>query len=126
MAENLYKLAIYFGNTRYEEVATSMLQHIIPDVDYPSAFTNWLYTFMNYSDANKELAICGSDALTYAKRINSMYLPQIILAGTDKQSSLPFLSDRFVEGKTLFYVCKNKTCDLPSDNFDDVLKTINQ
>jgi hypothetical protein len=126
MAENLYKLAIYFGNTRYEEVATSMLQHIIPDVDYPSAFTNWLYTFMNYSDANKELAICGSNALTYAKRINSMYLPQIILAGTDKQSSLPFLSDRFVEGKTLFYVCKNKTCDLPSDNFDDVLKTINQ
>jgi hypothetical protein len=124
MAENLYKLGIYFGNSKYEQTAESMLQHIIPDIDYPSAFSNWLYTFMNFADANKELAICGKDALSFGEKINSLYLPHVVLAGTDEQSDLPFLQDRFVEGKTLFYVCRNKTCDLPIDNFEAVISSL--
>lgn len=121
MASNLSKLSIYYNHSYYEKVCLNMLQTIIPSIDYPSAFANWLNVFLNYSDKNKELAICSSEAEKYVSEINELYLPHIILAGTNKKSELPFLKDRFVEDKTLFYVCQNKTCDLPEVDFDTVL-----
>ncbi len=124
MANNLFRLGIYFNNSYYEEVAQKMLQNIIPEIDYPSAFSNWLNVFLNYSDQNKELAICGEKALNYIAKINSQYLPNLILAGTEKPSNLPFLENRFTEKETLFYVCQNKTCLLPTMNYDKALSDI--
>lgn len=124
MAENLFKLGIFYGNVSYDQTATSMLKHIVSDIDYPSAFSNWLYVLMNYSDTNRELAICAADARSFAKQANALYLPHVIIAGTDKPSELPFLNDRFIDGRDLFYVCKNKTCDLPVSDFDQVLKML--
>ena len=98
-----------------------MLQTIIPSIDYPSAFANWLNVFLNYSHKNKELAICGLEAKQFLSKINEHYLPNIVLAGTNNKSELPFLKDRFMENQTLFYVCQNKTCDLPEVNFEAVL-----
>lgn len=121
MANNLFKLSIYFHNTYYEKIAYQMIQNIIPKVDYPSAYSNWFNVFLNYSEQNKELAICGSDALKYCAKINENYFPNIIVAGSNSESNLPFLKDRFITGKTLFYFCQNKTCDIPKDNFEDVL-----
>jgi uncharacterized protein YyaL (SSP411 family) len=101
-----------------------MLQNIIPNIDYPSAFSNWLQVFLNYSDQNKELAICGEKALAHSKAINKQYLPNLILAGSEKSSTLPFLENRFKEGETLFFVCQNKTCLSPSADFEEVLQNL--
>jgi uncharacterized protein YyaL (SSP411 family) len=101
-----------------------MLQQIIPNIDYPSGYSNWLNVFMNYSEQNKELGICGEKALEYLSKINQNYLPNLVIAGTKFATSLPFLKDRFVENETLFYVCQNQTCLLPKTNFEDVLKMI--
>ncbi|HLF53305.1 thioredoxin domain-containing protein [Flavobacterium sp.] len=125
MANNLFKLSIYFHNSYYEKVCHQMVQNIIPNIDYPSAFSNWLNVFLNYSEQNKELAICcGEKALEYATKINNLYLPNVILAGAEKPSSLPFLEDRFTEKETLFYVCQNKACLMPSSNFEEVMSMI--
>ena len=120
MAHNLYALSVYFDNSFYEETVQKMLQHIIPNVDYPSAFSNWLDLFLNQSGQNKELAICGSEAVNYLAKINSRYLPNVVLAGSATESGLPFLKNRFNEEKTLFYVCQNKTCDIPSETFESL------
>jgi len=118
MANNLFKLAIYFENSYYEEVSRKMLDKILPNVDYPSAFANWLHIFLNYSDENRELAICGKNALKDILRLKRNYLPNFIFAGSEKQSVLPFLKNRFVEGQDLYYLCQNKTCDLPENNIE--------
>jgi len=124
MANNLFKLKVYYHNSFYEKISDRMLQNIIPNIDYPSAFSNWLHVFLNYSDQNKELAICGEKALAYSKAINKQYLPNLILAGSEKITTLPFLENRFKEGETLFYVCQNKTCLTPSADFEEVLQNI--
>ena len=124
MANNLFKLNVYYHNSFYEKTGDRMLQNIIPNIDYPSAFSNWLQVFLNYSDQNKELAICGEKALAYSKVINKQYLPNLILAGSEKSSTLPFLENRFKEGETLFYVCQNKTCLTPSADFEEVLQNL--
>lgn len=121
MAGNLFRLGIYFGNAHYETVAQQMVEHIIPTIDYPSAFSNWLNVLLNYSEQNKELAICGKKALEHAARINRLYLPNIILAGTTIESKLPFLENRFTENQTLLYLCQNKTCDIPTADLQEII-----
>ena len=103
-----------------------MVRNIVPTVDYPSAFSNWLNVLLHFSEQNKELAICGNDALDYLKKINQNYLPNIIIAGSATVSKLPFLESRFSENETLFYLCQNKTCDIPTANFEEIIKEINQ
>ena len=124
MAKNLYTLSLYFSNSHYEEIAKKMIYTIIPSVDYPSAFSNWLDGFLSYDAGAIELAICSENAIELAKEINQSYLPHLLIAGTNEESSLPFLKDRFVVGESLFYRCKNKTCQLPSNNFQSILKEL--
>jgi uncharacterized protein YyaL (SSP411 family) len=101
-----------------------MLQQIIPNIDYPSGFSNWLNVFMNYSGQNKELGICGKNASEYLSKINQKYLPNIVVAATNQPTALPFLKDRFIENQTLFYVCQNQSCLLPKTNFEEVLNSL--
>lgn len=124
MGKNLFQLGLYFENSYYEKVAERMLQSIFPTINYPSAYSNWLDLALNYSEQNKELAICGETALDYCNRINGLYLPNVVLAGTEKVSNLPFLKDRFFADQTLFYVCQNKTCQIPSNDFQKTVSNL--
>ncbi|MGK4566937.1 thioredoxin domain-containing protein [Flavobacterium sp. 3HN19-14] len=124
MADNLVRLGLYFNNSFYENTVEKMLQKIIPNVDYPSAFSNWLNVLLHFSPQNCELAICGNDALDFSRKLQLQYHPNVILAGNSEKSGLPFLQNRFNEDKTQFYFCQNKTCQLPSENFDEIVKKI--
>ena len=121
MGKNLFQLSIYFENSHYEEVSQRMLQNMIPNIEYPSAYSNWMDLALNYSEQNKELAICGDLALEYCHKINGLYFPNVVLAGSKKVSILPFLKNRFVADQTLFYLCQNKTCSAPSVDFQKII-----
>lgn len=103
-----------------------MVKNIIPTVDYPSAFSNWLNVQLYFSEQNKELAICGNKALEHLQKINQNYLPNIVIAGGSTVSQLPFLENRCSENEMLFYLCQNKTCDIPSANYEEIIKEIHQ
>jgi uncharacterized protein len=126
MANNLFKLSIYFENQYYETICKKMLHHVIPNIDYPSAYANWMTVFMNFSSSNKELAICGNNAVANAKTFNKNYFPDVILAGTLKNSDLPFLKNRFQENQDFYYLCENKSCQKPETNFEVILKKLLQ
>ena len=126
MANVLFKMSIYFNNSYYEKICRQMVQNIIPTVDYPSAFSNWLNVVLDFSEQNKELAICGVNAMEYLVKINENYLPNIVIAGSLIDGTLPFLENRFAENETLFYLCHNKTCKLPSSNFEEIYTEILQ
>jgi uncharacterized protein YyaL (SSP411 family) len=120
MADALFKLSIYFENSYYEKIVQQMVQNIVPTVDYPSAVSNWLNVLLHFSEQNKELAICGNNALEYLEKINENYQPNIIIAGSSTISMLPFLENRFSENETLFYLCQNKTCKKPTNNIKEI------
>ena len=124
MAKNLNQLSIYFNNPYYEKVAQKMLSILISTIDYPSAYSNWLDLALTISGNNKELAICSPNAKEANKILTSLYFPNVIIAGTEKPSSLPLLKDRFVEGKDLYYVCQNKSCNLPSATIQEVISQL--
>ena len=113
MAKNLYQLSVHFSNSFYEKTAQEMLNKVLPNIDYPSAFSNWL-----------DLALHFENAKEYVLTLHSYYLPDVLISGSTKSSSLPFLKDRFQERKTLLYWCENKTCQVPTSNFDTILQKI--
>ncbi|HCF03830.1 thioredoxin domain-containing protein [Flavobacterium sp.] len=121
MAKNLNQLGIYFNNSYYEKVSQQMLAVLLPMIDYPSAYSNWLDLSLSLSEQNRELAICGPNAKEMNTIITGLYMPNVIVAGTEKSSPLPFLKDRFTPGKNLFYVCQNKTCQLPVEDFQEMI-----
>lgn len=124
MANVLYKLSILFDNAYYEKVALQMLYLIIPNLDYPSAFSNWLNLWLELSNKNKELAVCGKNAVENIKKINSHYLPHLIIAGCTTESTIPFLTNRFVQDEELFYICQNKACGLPKNTIEETLNDL--
>lgn len=124
MANNLHVLSILFHNTYYEKLVSQMLHHITVKIDYASAYSNWMKLWM-YKNTGKELAICGNNALNELSKVNSEFHPNIIIAGSTKNSSLPFLSNRFDPTKTLFYLCENKSCLQPEDSFESLRLKIN-
>jgi uncharacterized protein YyaL (SSP411 family) len=125
MAGNLFKLSVYFENSHYEEISKNMVSQIIPAIDYPSAFSNWLMAALHFSDYQKELAICGKESLVHLKKINQTYFPSLILSGSEKKSDLPFLQNRFTENETLFYLCQNRMCLAPKNRISEVYKDLN-
>lgn len=124
MANNLHTLSVLFHNPYYEKTALQMLHHLIPHVDYASAYSNWINLWLNLSEANKELAICGKAALENLKKINAEYLPHVLIAGSNTQSDVPFLANRFDEENLLFYICQNKNCLLPDSSLEATLSKL--
>lgn len=124
IANVLYKLSILYDNEYYERVALEMLYLIIPNLDYPSAFSNWLNLWLELSSNNKELAVCGTNADQSIKEINSKYLPHVLVAGSISDSSVPFLKHRFVQNEQLFYICRNKACGLPKNTIQETLNDL--
>lgn len=114
LAKNLFKLGHYYSNKKYSNLAKQMLSNVNSDIEKsPSAYTNWLVLYLNYSNPFYELAISGSDAQNKLKELYKSYLPNVLISGAKNNSDLPLLQNKFIEGETFMYVCVNGTCKLP-------------
>jgi len=125
MAKNLLKLSHYFDNEAYAETSKTMLHNVMPEIaEYPSTFSNWLELMLNYTNNFYEVAIVGSDVNDKIKDLNTYYLPNKLIIGSKSDNDLPLLQNRFVDGKTLIYVCVKKACKLPVTEVDKAVNFI--
>jgi hypothetical protein len=79
---------------------------------------------INLSYSFYELGIVGDNFQIERNKISKLYLPNIILFGGSNESGLALLKDRYVAGKTLFYVCENRVCQLPVDNSGEAIEQL--
>jgi uncharacterized protein YyaL (SSP411 family) len=70
------------------------------------------------------VAIVGNSVDEKKKQLSEHFIPNAIFAGSKKESNLPLLQNKFAEGKTFLYICKDKTCKLPAENTEEALKQI--
>ena len=125
MAKNLFKLSHYFENSYYLKTSTQMLNNMVNDIqNYGSAYSNWLDLYTNFTTNYYEIAISGSDAKEKLLEINQKFIPNKLICGSTTVSNLPLLTKRFVQGKTLLYICLNKTCKLPTENTIEALNQL--
>lgn len=125
MAKNLFVLSHHFDHKQYADVAKQMLKNVAREMEkYPSGFSNWLDLLAHYQSEYYEIVVVGSDAIQKVSEMNIQFLPNSLVAGSTKAAELPLLKGRFLEGKTLIYVCVNNTCKLPVSETETALKLL--
>lgn len=125
MAKNLFLLSHYFDKSNYKEISEKMLHNIQPQINsYASGYSNWLDLMLNFSFDYYELAITGEDAKIKLKDINKTYIPNKLVAGDITESESALLKNRFVEGKTLIYLCINNACKYPVEYASEIIQLL--
>jgi hypothetical protein len=127
MAKNLFLLSKCFDKQEYEQMSLTMLNNVLDDVvKNPIYYSNWAIVLDMHLHLNKELVIIGKDATEQVKKINALYLPDILISGSTKPSDLPLLRNRYKDSKTLFYLCENKSCKTPIEDESKIIHLLQQ
>ena len=125
MAKNLFKLYHYFDKQEYYEKAKKMCLSVSKEFEtYPSGYTNWFDLIYNLKSNYYEVAIVGENSIDQVKKINLKYIPNKLIIGSKSKNNLPLLKNRYVEGKTLIYVCVNKACKMPTESLEEAVSLI--
>lgn len=125
MAKNLLLLSLYLERNEYEDQAVQMVKNVLDDIQKnPGYYSNWAQAMVLQIRPPYEVAIVGNDWQQKLSELQKNYLPNIIYLGGDKEGDLPLLESKLVEGKTMIYVCENKTCQRPVEEVTEALKQI--
>ncbi|MGB5170513.1 MAG: thioredoxin domain-containing protein [Eudoraea sp.] len=123
MAKNLFKLSRYYTNEAYEEISKKMTLSITPSLSKDiSNYANWAHSFLNFQKPFFEISITGENYLEITQKLQRRYLPNVLFAATNNESALGLLKGRVVKGKTLIYLCEFGTCQLPTEEVEEVLQ----
>ena len=126
MAKNIFKLYHYFDKQEYFDLSKKMALSVTNEFEvYPSGYSNWFDLIYNLKSNFYEVAIVGENAIEKATELNKKYLPNKLVIGSSTSNDLPLLQNRFINGKTLIYVCVNKACKIPTENLDESINMIN-
>jgi len=86
---------------------------------YPQGFSNWGRLLLKQQNPYYEIAVVGPNAASVIEELSIEYLPNAILVGSGSESDLPLFMDRFENGKTRIFVCRDNVCQLPVEDPED-------
>jgi uncharacterized protein YyaL (SSP411 family) len=125
MAKNLFVLNLYFDNDKYEKQAIQLVKNVFEDVKKNLGYySNWALAANFQIFGAIENAIVGKSWKEKLSQFQKNYLPNVIYLGGSNKSTLSLLENKSVEGKTMIYVCKNKSCNLPVDIAAEAIQQI--
>jgi uncharacterized protein YyaL (SSP411 family) len=122
MAGVLYRLGLVFEREDLLDLSSHMVKFMKEKViGYPAAFSNWASVMMDQVNPFYTVAVTGPDALKTASEIKKTGYPGSLFCGSEKVSEIPILKDRYVEGKTMIYLCSGNECKLPTESKEEVM-----
>jgi len=123
MANNLKKLGLLFDKEDYTGISAQLLRNVVGQIaKYGSSYSNWCILLLTEIFGINEVAIIGDQSEKLRVEMEKNYIPNKIILG-GKKGSLPLLQDKFA-ATTRIFICKDKTCGLPSENTEEALKQI--
>ena len=126
MAENLYRLSIYFDNQEYQQLSQNMVNRVKDYVKKdPEFMAYWASLATSKLSKQLEISIVGEKYMDMARELQSSpRLNQVVMASS-VESSLPLMEHKTTKaGQTTIYVCSEKTCRRPVTTVEDALKEI--
>ncbi len=127
MAKNLFNLGTILYNKEYLDLSkkmTSIMSHQFSQIMQPSFYSNWLSVYLRFVRPPFEIAIMGKDAQNLRSQMAKSYLPNTIFMGSDNESELPLLKEKYNPDRSLIYVCQNKVCKFPVETVEKALEQI--
>lgn len=122
MAINLRTLSVYFDEARYYRVSENLLRAVVEDIEnYGSGYSNWAQLLLSFLKPLYEVVIVGKSVNEKLLGLYKQSPPNVIFAVSEKESDLSLLKGRYMAGKTNIYVCKNKSCLMPTESVSEAL-----
>lgn len=127
LCKTLFKLGSLLSNQEYLDISDQMLANSMNMMEEHIAYSsNWAQQLLIRSKEFHEIAIVGKEALSLGKEIRSNYLPNSIIVGSiDEATEIELLKNKWVNGKSLIYVCVEKTCKRPVEVAESAIEQIN-
>jgi len=127
MANVLFKLGLLLERNEYTNYSLEMLEQVKLEVEKGSPYyANWARLYLWQLDQSFEVVIMGKNAPELQHKFEEEYMPLLLFAGSRQEESLPLMRNRFIEGRSTIYVCKNKACKLPVNEVEDAIKQIKE
>ena len=125
MAENLIKISKLFDESKYYKIGENMLLNVIKICKYEHSFlSNWLNVLLNYRIGFNEIILTGKNTTATIRKINLKYLTNKVILASEKKNKMKILKGKIFSEKINIYLCKNKVCQLPVNNLDELNKLI--
>ncbi|CAN5271065.1 thioredoxin domain-containing protein [soil metagenome] len=122
MARNLLLLGNYFENELYITQSEQIIKNVFADIqNNPAYYSNYAQVMSLQLYPPFEIAIVGTVWKEKLGRMQKEYLPQATFMGGEQEGNLSLLQSKLVDGKTMIYVCQNKTCLAPVENAEAAL-----
>lgn len=129
LAEALLSIGTYLDKKEYIQSSKRMLQSVLQQSqmkESPVFFSNWSQLLLKYTYPYYEVAIVGKDASALAEAMQKNYLPNVLYLGGKDEGTLDLLKYKAVEGETFIYVCKDKVCKLPVNEFEQAIDLVDR
>lgn len=128
MVHNLQRLGILLDRRDWREHAQQMLATMRTTVErYPLSFERWALGMQYETHPYLEIAVVGGNALEKADAIRQRFMPNRVLAASDKGSTEnPLLAEKLGAEDALIYVCRDYACQRPVqmlEDFDQLLQS---
>jgi uncharacterized protein YyaL (SSP411 family) len=122
MAQNLYRLSIFFDQPSWRQRAEDMV-NALGDViiKYPTSFGVWLSLLFEKIKGTNEIAVVGKEWENYLEKILGIYIPhKLVMATAEPLKTYPLLADKAKNKETLIYLCRNYACLNPVNSVEDL------
>jgi len=122
MAHVLNVLGIFLHNAGYTEKVHQMLMSMESRISrYPSAYSNWASLALSVANEQYVIAVIGNEAVSIIKHLKERNLSGSLIFGSKLESNLPYFENRYVEGKTLIYICSGSYCMAPVETVKEAV-----
>jgi len=133
MLNNLNILFKITGKTEYSIFANELNDYLLSrNKNHPQSVSFALSSFIYSINPSYELIICGNKEDKQVKsaleKLNSRYIPNLLTIFKDlsRNSSIEYLNNyTAINNRTTYYLCKNQICNLPTNNFNQILELLN-
>ncbi len=115
MAGVLFDLGRLLDQPSYIQKSQAMVQLMRASIMSKGPYmANWARLMLRMNAEAEEMVIVGDRARAFALDLQRGYQPFTLFAGGEDED-LPLLRQRKVDGKTMLYHCRNRTCAAPRE-----------
>jgi uncharacterized protein len=127
MAQNLYRLSVFFNINEWRERSYRMLGSLNNAmVKYPTSFGVWNNLLLQVIAGTQEIAVVGAKATDVHIGLLKEYLPHRVLMVSEKENnSFPLLSGKPSTGSVSIYLCRDFSCLKPVETIKALMLLIN-
>ena len=125
MATVLNSLGTFMHKQEYVEKSRQMILAMENRfIRSPAGYANWASLAINTSKDQYVIVVVGPDAIPIIKKLITKNLPGVLIFGSKKDSKLPYFEKRFVESKTLIYICSGTHCLAPVESVEEAVNLL--